>query len=183
MYESTGFNSMMGNCLLIYLCCHYCFRSANALDELEIDLEGDKYPLKEVAAISKRDPKRLIIDSSTFPQATVNIMKTLRSSSLNLNPQQEGTRIYVGIPKVTREHRERLAQAAKTKQNQTKEELRHLQNKYGKTIDDLQLSGKLQLPKDRFTAVKNVTTAMEKHFVQEAETDTQKKQNDLLNKT
>ena len=85
----------------------YFYRSANALDELEIELEGDKFPLKEVASISKRDPKRVVIDSSTFPQATVSIMQTLRASTLNLNPQQEGTRIYVAIPKVTRETREK----------------------------------------------------------------------------
>merc|ERR1711894_775539 len=68
---------------------HITVRSANALDDIEIDLEGDKFPLKEVAAISKRDPKRLVIDSSTFPQATISIMQILRSSALNLNPQQE----------------------------------------------------------------------------------------------
>ena len=147
-----------------------------------MDLEGDKFPLKEIATISKRDPKRLIIDSSTFPQATVTIMQTLRSSSLNLNPQQEGTRIYVAIPRVTRERREELAKSAKIKLNQTKDELRHLQNKYVKRINDLELAGTSHIPKDHFIEVKKIVVAMEQHFVQEAEADTQKKQSDLLNK-
>ena len=38
-------------------------------------------------------------------------------------------RIYVPIPKVTREHRERLAKGAKTKLTETKEKLRKVQNK------------------------------------------------------
>ena len=153
------------------------------MDDLEVDLEGDKFPLKEVAAISKRDPKRIVIDSSTFPQATVSIMQTLRSSSLNLNPQQDGTRIYVAIPKVTREHREKLVKSAKVKLNQTKEELRRVQNNYIKGIDNLEMSGQTSTPKDHFVAVKNIILSMEQHFVQVAETDTQTKQNDLLNKS
>ena len=152
------------------------------MDELEVELEGDKFPLKEVAAISKRDPKRIVIDSSTFPQATSSIMQTLRSSSLNLNPQQEGTRIYVAIPKVTREHRETLVKSARTKMNQTKDEFRRVQNNAIKKIDNLQLSGSSSTPKDHFIAVKNLVSSMEHHFVQVAETDTHKKQNDLLNK-
>ena len=158
-------------------------RSANALDELEIDLEGDKFPLKEVASISKRDPKRVVIDSSTFPQATVSIMKMLTSSTLNLNPQQEGTRIYVAIPKVTRETREILAKSARSKMNETKIELRDIQNKYIKDVDNIEKAGKSSIPKDNFAAVKNVLMTIEQNFLQIAEADTLKKQKDLLNKS
>ena len=158
-------------------------RSANALDELEVELEGDKFPLKEVASISKRDPKRLVIDTSTFPQATASIVQTLRSTALNLNPQQESTRIYVAIPKVTRETRETLAKSAKTKMNQTKSELRGVCNNYIKKIGHLEESRTLSIPKDNFEAVKTLLSAMEHHFVQLAESDTVKKQNDILNKS
>ena len=37
-----------------------CVRSSTSLDELEIELEGDIYPLNELAAISKKDPKRFV---------------------------------------------------------------------------------------------------------------------------
>ena len=33
-------------------------RSSTSLDELQIELEGDTFPLNELAAISKKDPKR-----------------------------------------------------------------------------------------------------------------------------
>ena len=159
------------------------YRSANALDELEIELEGDKFPLKEVASISKRDPKWVVIDSSTFPQATASIMKMLTSSTLNLNPQQEGTRIYVAIPKVTRETRETLVKSARNKMNETKIELRDIQNKYIKNVDNMEKAGKSSIPKDNFAAVKNVLMAIEQNFLQIAESDTVKKQKDLLNKS
>lgn len=162
---------------------HINIRSANALDELEIELEGDKFPLKEVASISKRDPKRVVIDSSTFPQATVSIMQTLRASTLNLNPQQEGTRIYVAIPKVTRETRETLAKSARNKMNETKIELRNIQNEYTKQVVDKQSEGASSISKDDFAGVKNIIMAVEQQFLYIAEEDTQKKQKDLLNKT
>ena len=103
-----------------------------------------------MASISKRDPKRVVIDSSTFPQATVSIMQTLRASTLNLNPQQEGTRIYVAIPKVTRETRETLAKSARNKMNETKIELRNIQNEYTKQVVDKQSEGASSISKDDF---------------------------------
>ena len=136
-----------------------------------------------MAAISKRDPKRIVIDSSTFPQATISIMQTLRGSALNLNPQQEGTRIYVAIPKVTRETREALATSAKTKLNHTKVDLRDVSNSYGKKINNLENSGTSPIPKDTFEMTKRLLLLIEKHFVQIAEADTHKKQNDILNKS
>ena len=57
---------------------HINVRSTNALDDLLVDLEGDLHPLKEVANINKKDPKRLVVDMSSFPQATVSAMDALR---------------------------------------------------------------------------------------------------------
>ena len=110
-------------------------------------------------------------------------MKMLTSSTLNLNPQQEGTRIYVAIPKVTRETRETLVKSARNKMNETKIELRDIQNKYIKNVDNMEKAGKSSIPKDNFAAVKNVLMAIEQNFLQIAESDTVKKQKDLLNKS
>ena len=52
---------------------------------------------------------------AAFPQAAASTMQALRSTSLNLNPQQDGLKIYVSLPKVTREHRESVAKAAKSR--------------------------------------------------------------------
>ena len=69
---------------------------------------------------------------STFPQAAASTMQALRSTSLNLNPQQDGLKIYVSLPKVTREHRESVAKAAKSRLTETKSKLRALLNNYTK---------------------------------------------------
>jgi len=115
-------------------------RSSTSLDELPVKLEGDMYPLNEVAAISKKDPKKLIIDASAFPQAAPNIMESIRQSGMNLNPQQDGLTIFVPIPKVTKEFREKLATGARKKLMECKDELRNIQNKYAKNVSERQLS-------------------------------------------
>ena len=56
-------------------------------------------------------------------------------------------------------------------------------NSYIKKIGHLEESRTLSIPKDNFEAVKTLLSAMEHHFVQLAESDTVKKQNDVLNKS
>ena len=53
----------------------FCVRSSTSLDELEIELEGDIFPLNELAAISKKDPKRfvkkvLFVDDLMMPKSS-----------------------------------------------------------------------------------------------------------------
>merc|ERR1719495_2841 len=115
-------------------------RSATSIDEILVNFEGDSYPLNEIASISKKDPKKVIIDASAFPQAAVDIMKALRDSGMNLNPQQDGLTIYVPIPKVTKEFREKLVNGAKKKLTDSKENLRKVQNKYMKRVSENELS-------------------------------------------
>ena len=111
--------------------------------------------------------------------ATVGVVNTLRSSTLGLNPQQEGTRIIVALPKVTREHRESVAKSAKAKFMETKDELRNLQNKYLKKLDNLEASEAISVPKELLLFVhyndRNGTS-----FVQIADQDLHKKQQDIL---
>ena len=59
---------------------------------------------------------------------------------MNLNPQQDGLTIFVPIPKVTKECREKLAAGARKKLNECKDELRTIQNKSGQNISERQLS-------------------------------------------
>lgn len=104
--------------------------AVGGIETLPVELEGDKYPLNEVAQVSRKSPQMLIINAASFPQATVGIIKAIRESGMNLNPQQEGTTIYVPVPKVTKEHRENLAKSAKTLCNRCKDQLRERQNNF-----------------------------------------------------
>ena len=156
-------------------------RSGAALDELQVELEGDNFPLREVASISKKDPKRIIVECSSFPQATKTIFSAIANSGMNLNPQQEGTRIYVPIPKVTKEYRERLSKGAREKCLEAKEGMKKLQSKQISQLGDLELKSK-SVQKDHVHAVKDIVMAMTKHFESEADVIMLSKQKELMGK-
>ena len=48
-------------------------------DGILVNFEGDSYPLNEIASISKKDPKKVIIDASAFPQVEINSMSNLKN--------------------------------------------------------------------------------------------------------
>ena len=50
-----------------------------------MNFEGDSYPLNEIASISKKDPKKVIIDASAFPQVEINSMSNLKNQRYRLS--------------------------------------------------------------------------------------------------
>lgn len=146
---------------------HFSVRSSTSLDQLPVDLEGDSFPLNEIASISKKDPKRLIIDVSSFPQAAKDVMKSIRESGLNLNPQQDGLKIFVPIPKVTKEFREKLSAGARKKLVDCKDDLRTVQNKYIKLVGESELSGKVD--KDNARGTSDVIKLVTNNFIGKAD--------------
>lgn len=162
---------------------HVTLRSASAIDEMPIEFEGYTFPLREIADVSKADPKRVIIDCSAIPQAAKIIMETLQGSkSMNLNPQQDGTRIFVPVPKVTKESREQLAKSAQATMKDTIEKLRKTTNKKIKDLNDAEMTGKLIISKDDFKGTQELIRQIESHFASLAKEMCDKKQKDVLNK-
>lgn len=72
--------------------------TVGAIEELPVKFEGKDYTLQELAQISRK-PKIIVLNISTFPQAIPNILTSLSKNQMKLNPQQDGTTIYVPIPK------------------------------------------------------------------------------------
>ena len=138
-------------------------RSATSLDHLQVELEGDTFPLSEIAAISKKDPKKLIVDASAFPQSAQNIMTAIRNSGMNLNPQQDGLTILVPIPRVTKEFREKLAAGARRRFIEFKDDLRNINNKYSKAVNERE--GKSGMSKDHSRAAVELIKIITDHFV------------------
>jgi len=78
---------------------HLSVRSnIGAIEILPVKFEGKDYTLQELAQISRK-PKLIVLNVSTFPQAIPNILRSLTKNQMNLNPQQDGTTIYVPVPK------------------------------------------------------------------------------------
>ena len=64
-----------------------------------MSLEGKEYELQELAQIVRKNPKTIVINMSIFPQAIPAALQAIQKSGLNLNPQQDGTTLFIPIPK------------------------------------------------------------------------------------
>lgn len=104
--------------------------TTGAIDSLPIKYEGKEYELQELAQIVRKNPKTIVINFASFPQVIPDVLKAIYNSGLNLNPQQDGTTLYVPVPKVTKEHREALAKNAKALYIKCRDTVKDIQNEY-----------------------------------------------------
>ncbi|KAI3362392.1 hypothetical protein L3Q82_012695 [Scortum barcoo] len=103
--------------------------SPGALDHIVVTTRDGKFPLNQLGQITMKSPQFIMVNMSSFPEAIMAASHALReSSSMNLNPEVEGTIIKVPVPKVTREHRENLTKLAKQLSNKAKDSLRKVRS-------------------------------------------------------
>ncbi|TGZ53819.1 ribosome-recycling factor [Temnothorax longispinosus] len=154
---------------------HLSVRSSiGAIEMLSIKFEGKDYTLQELAQISRK-PKLVVLNVSTFPQAIPDILKSLMKNQMKLNPQQDGTTIYVPIPKVTKEHRETLSKNAKSFYVKCCDHVRQIRNKQIKVVKQ-----KEKLAKDLVFRIENYIDILSHQYVDKAEQMLETKQKELL---
>ncbi|XP_043471654.1 ribosome-recycling factor, mitochondrial [Leptopilina heterotoma] len=145
-----------------------------SIELLIVEFEGKKYQLQELVQIARK-ANFVILNVTEFPQAMPQILTCIRASGMNLNPQQDGTKISIPIPKVTKEHREELSKGAKAMFVKCRNNVKAVGNKHLQSIaDDKHVS------KEMFARIKhNLEMLAEKH-VQEAENILNVKNTELL---
>lgn len=109
--------------------------SVGMLDSLQVQTPDGSFPLIQLGQVVQKSPQLFIIDMTGLPQYTAAARDAIANSGMNLNPQQDGTSIYVPVPPVTREYRENLAKNAKTLCDRTKVKLRNIHNHYMKELN------------------------------------------------
>ncbi|KAL3285349.1 hypothetical protein HHI36_019457 [Cryptolaemus montrouzieri] len=154
---------------------HLSIRSATgSIESLLVTVDGEEHTLQELAQISRKNPKTTIINMAIFPQAIPEAMKVIQKSGLNLNPQQDGTTIYIPIPKVTKEHRENLSKNAKQFFTKCKDNIREIQSKYTKSMKK-----KEGVSEDLLRNMEQQLKALADKYIMEGEQILQSKQKEL----
>ncbi|XP_076249442.1 mitochondrial ribosome recycling factor 1 [Calliopsis andreniformis] len=148
--------------------------NVGAIEELTIEFEDQEYKLQELVEIIRK-PKMIVMNISTFPQTIPTILDTLMKSQMNLNPQQEGTTLYIPIPKVTKEHREQLAKRAKGFFVKCKDAITDIRNKHVKDAKK-----KDKAPKDLVFKAETYISSLSHTYIGKAETLLETKQKELL---
>ncbi|XP_076748618.1 mitochondrial ribosome recycling factor 1 [Xylocopa sonorina] len=145
-----------------------------SIEGLTLTFEGEEYNLEEVAEVSRKS-NMIILNVSEFPQMIPNILETLMKSQMNLNPQQEGTSIFIPLPKVTKQHRENLAKSAKQYLVKCKDRIRDIRNEHVKA-----LRKKDKVPEDLAFRAESYINTLHKEYMEKAEELLKIKEKELL---
>lgn len=155
---------------------HLSLRSTTgAIDTLRVIVDGTEHELQELAQISRKNPKTIVVNMIAFPQTIPDVLKALEKSGMNLNPQQDGTTLFIPIPKVTKEHRENLSKNAKNLFIKYRDSIKDIQNNCIKKVKK-----QTDISKDDVFAVQTQVTAIADKYISEAEKILQVKQKELL---
>lgn len=149
--------------------------TTGAIDSLKVPIDGKVHELQELAQISRKSGKTVIINMIGFPQMIPAVLKALSSSGMNLNPQQEGTTLYIPIPKVTKEHRENLSKNAKALYIKYREMIKKIQNDAIKKVKKNN-----ELSEDVSHSVQGQLTSIADEYVAKSEKMMVTKQKELL---
>lgn len=156
---------------------HLSLRSTTgSIETVKVKVDGEEHELQDIAQVIRKNPKTIVIDMIAFPQMIPAALQALEKSGLNVNPQQEGTTVYIPIPKVTKEHRTSLAKNAKSLFIKCRDQIKDAQNEMIKKVKN-----NTQVSEDDGHAAQNQLTEMANTFVAQAEKILETKQNELLN--
>lgn len=148
--------------------------AAGAIEELPVKLDGTQYLLQELVQVS-RTPKMVILNASAFPQYIPNIIQVLTKNQMNLNPQQDGTMIYIPIPKVTKEYRESLSKSAKSFYIKCRDDMKEVRTEYIKKVKNVN-----KLPQDVSLRVQGYIDVYTNQYIEKAEKILETKQKELM---
>ncbi|KAG5878588.1 hypothetical protein JTB14_008962 [Gonioctena quinquepunctata] len=151
--------------------------TTGSIELIPVIFEEKEHTLQELAQIVRKNPKTIVINMAVFPQAIPAALKAIEKSGMNLNPQQDGTTLYIPIPKVTKEHRENLAKNAKQLFIKCKDGIRDVQLKYAK-----QVKRKEGISQDLCRAVEAQLVTIADGFINQGEKILETKKEELIGK-
>ncbi|VDD95538.1 unnamed protein product [Enterobius vermicularis] len=83
-------------------------------ENLPVELEDNQVaPLSKLGRVSMLNPQVVSVNFTENPAALKPAKLAIEKSNLEVSPQQDGLSLFMHIPKLTRERRERLAASAK----------------------------------------------------------------------
>lgn len=149
--------------------------TTGAIETLKVNADGKDFELQELGQIIRKNPKTIVINLLGFPQLIPQVIQTLNKSGMNLNPQQDGTTIFIPVPKITKEHRENLAKNAKSLFIKCRDGIKDVQNNHIRKVKNNK-----EISIDLNRLVQNQIVAIGDDYIAEADKQLQIKQNELL---
>ena len=124
--------------------------SVSLVEDIIIDCFGQKFPLKQLAAISSPEPKQIIIqpwDKSYIEP----IEKAISKSSLGTTPVVDKDVLRINLPPLSDDYRKTLARVLSEKQEESKKTIRHWRGEAWEEIQEKTKEGEIR-EDDKFRA-------------------------------
>jgi ribosome recycling factor len=107
------------------------------VDSLRVEVYGAVTPIKSVAQVGAPEPTQIVI--RPFDPSTIkDIEKSIRSSELGLNPQNDGRVIRINIPPLSTDVRRKLVGRIKDLGEEAKVAIRNVRRDGNKAADQEQ---------------------------------------------
>jgi len=107
------------------------------LDGVRVDYYGNPAPLSQVATLGVPDSSTITIQPWDASMLKL-IEKSLRASSLGLNPANDGKTIRLNIPPLTGERRSQIVKILKKYEEECKVSIRNVRREYNDKIKKLE---------------------------------------------
>jgi len=110
------------------------------LDSIRVDYYGTMTPLRQVASISVPEARMLMLKPFDATQVQA-IERAIMSSSMGLNPQNDGKLIRIPLPILTEERRKEFVKVARRCGEDCKVAIRHARHDAKDMIDAMEKDG------------------------------------------
>lgn len=150
--------------------------TVGSIETVIVKSDGERYELQDIAQIIRKNPKTIIINMADFPDKIKPALHALTKSGLNLNPQQEGTTIFVPVAKVSKEHRTLLVKNAKGLFVKCRDQIKNVQSEFIRKV-----TNNTTISTDDNMAARNQLTEMADEYVAKADDIFKTKEHELLN--
>ncbi len=98
--------------------------SPSLLDGIKVEYYGTQTPLNQLANISAPDPRLLTVEP--FDKSSIRqIEKSIMTSGLGLNPNNDGTLIRIPLPVLSEERRKDLVKVSRDKAEEARVSIRN----------------------------------------------------------
>lgn len=120
------------------------------VEDVVVDCFGEKFPLKQLAAISAPEPKQIVIqpwDKSYIE----GIVSALEKTGVGANPVVDRDSIRINLPALNEEYRRELQRVISEKQEESRKTVRHWREEAWSEIQEKAKGGEIR-EDDKFRA-------------------------------
>jgi ribosome recycling factor len=131
------------------------------VEDVVVDCFGQKFPLKQLAAISSPEPKQILIQS--WDKSYVEgIVSALSNTGIGANPIVDREAIRINLPPMSEEYRKELRRLISDKMEETRKTVRHWREKAWEEVQNSAKDGQIR-EDDKFRAKEDLQKLVDEY--------------------